>query len=332
MASPADEVLNVRGLAVRYQMGGSRQVHAVENASFTIRAGESLGILGESGCGKTTLALSLLRLLPPSARFAGGSILYQGNDILGLDERELGRIRGAEISLIPQEPGIALCPVVQVGDQIAEVLRAHRPWKYEQRRSEARALLSQVRLPEVTRIFRSYPHQLSGGELQRVAIAQAIACQPKLIVADEPTTALDSTVQAEILTLLKELKAREKTSFIFISHNPAVLAEVADRVLVMYGGEIIEEGGAREVLNQPEHPYTQALLKCAPRRGNEVSRTLRRTLLSIPGEVPELSETPSSCLFEPRCEQRMAECRERSPGTYGTGESRHVRCFKYRNN
>jgi peptide/nickel transport system ATP-binding protein len=329
MDSPAGEILSVRSLTVCYEAAGANPVHAVEDATFAIRPAEVVGVLGESGCGKTTLAHSLLKLLPASARILGGSIRYQGIDLLGLGERELREIRGAEISLIPQEPGIALCPVIPVGEQVAEVIRAHRPWPRERCRTEAMALLELVRLSDVARQFKSYPHQLSGGELQRVAIAQAVACRPQLIIADEPTTALDATVEAGILALLKDLQASEKTSFLFISHNPAVLREVAGRILVMYAGQIVEEGAADEVLGRPEHPYTQALLKCAPRKGDETSPSSRGPLFSIPGEPPLLSGDPSSCLFEPRCEQRMTECRERSPDVYRTGATRKVRCLKY---
>ncbi len=321
---PQEDLLSVTGLTVRYRLLDGRAIRALAGARFRVRRGESLGILGESGSGKTTLALSLLRLLPASAEIAGGSIRFGGEDLCRVTESRLREIRGAQISLVPQEPGIALCPVYPVGEQVAEVLIAHG--RAERCREEAVALLEQAGLRDVPRLFHAYPHQLSGGQLQRVAIAQALACRPQLLVADEPTSSLDSTVQAGILTLLEERRRRQGLAFVWISHDPAILARTADRILVLYGGEVVEEGTAEEILHRPLHPYTQALLKCASER---LTTAARQPLPAIPGESPDPSDVPAGCAFEPRCPVRMERCRAQSPGEFVVEGTRCVRCFNY---
>lgn len=237
----------------------------VDGVSLDVSVGETVGIVGESGSGKTTLALSILGLLPPRARTASGSIRLRGQELLGLPESRLEGLRGAEISVVFQEPGIALNPVMRVGDQVAEVLRAHRPWSLGRCREEANGLLAQVGLPEPERLARAYPHELSGGQQQRVTIAQAIACRPALVVADEPTSALDSTTRAEILALLRDLKDRLSLALLLVTHDLGTLAAIADRVLVMYAGRIVEEGPLGRVCREPLHPYTRALLASVPR-------------------------------------------------------------------
>jgi ABC-type glutathione transport system ATPase component len=261
-------LLQVRELTVEYRDGHEISPVA-KGVSFDVAAGEALGFLGESGCGKTTIALAILGMLPANGSVVNGSIEFRGRKLLSLNESEWQRIRGAEMSLIFQEPALALNPVMRVGDQIAEVLRAHRtsnrfPWRaYNDIRPRVLAMLAEVQLP--AEIYSAYPHQLSGGQRQRIVIAQALACRPELVIADEPTASLDSTTQAEILALLKGLKDRLGVAFIFISHNPAMLQKIADRVAVFSGAGIVEEGATTKILRQPVHPYTRSLLSSLPR-------------------------------------------------------------------
>jgi ABC-type glutathione transport system ATPase component len=261
--SPNDveSLLVVREFSLSYGSGDSRS-SIIHSLSFSIGAGEVVGLLGESGSGKTSLALAILGLLPANARIESGSICFRGQELVGLKERQLESIRGKEISLIFQEPAIALNPVMRVGTQIVEVLRAHYPWSGRRCRGEAMAMLERMRLSNVPGIYSAYPHQLSGGQRQRVAIAQALVCKPALVIADEPTASLDTTIQAEILALLKQLQQELSLSFLFISHNPAILQKMAQRILVMNGGRIVEEGSASQVLAQPQHAYTRGLLEC----------------------------------------------------------------------
>ncbi len=326
-----DALLQARDLTISYRNGGRRETPAVVGASFDIHAGEAVGLLGESGCGKSTTALSLPRLLPGSARILDGQVWYRGRDLLQLPDREMERIRGAEISLIFQEAAIALNPVMCAGDQVADVIRAHRSWTRRRCRAEAESLLAQVRLQDVARVSRSFPHELSGGQNQRVLIAQALACGASLVIADEPTTGLDTRTQAEILDLLKELKKRSQTSFLFISHHPGVLAGLADRLLVMYAGRIVEEGDLLQVYTSPRHPYTQGLLRSMPAIPAGASDDTRKRLIPIPGSPPDMSDLPPGCPFAPRCPVRMDVCSLREPPITDLSGSRRVRCFVYGN-
>lgn len=255
-----DSLLRVTGLCVLFPGPGGDGPPAVDSLSFTVHRGEVVGLLGESGCGKTTTALSILGLLPSSAQLAGGSIHFGGQELLGCSERAMRKIRGAQISLIPQEPGIALNPVMRVGEQIAEVLRAHRPWNRTRRRAAAEEMLATVGFRETRRIYEAFPHQLSGGQLQRVVIAQALVCGPRLVIADEPTASLDRTSRVDIISLLDRLRRDLGVAFLLISHQPAVLAALADCVLVMRAGKVVEAGNTLQVLRHPRHPYPQALL------------------------------------------------------------------------
>ena len=256
-----ENLLQVRDLSIRYSSVGGRYHLAVDRISFDIGAGEVVGLMGESGCGKTSIATSLLGLLPKGQAKISGSISFRGQDLLAMDERALRRIRGAEISMVSQEPGISLSPVLRAGDQVAEVIHAHRNWGWKQCRAEAESMLARVGLFEAERIFSAYPHQLSGGQLQRVVLAQALACGPALLVADEPTASLDARSQADFLVLLRGLKERFQISILLISHTPEIQASLADRLLVMREGQIIEEGRFGQIYRNPRHPYTRTMLR-----------------------------------------------------------------------
>lgn len=317
------KLLRVRGLSVSY--GPIVALHGVD---FDVAGGEIVGILGESGSGKSTLALSLLGLLPPNAGVQG-SISFrdgEGNDeeLLSFSERQWRKVRGVRISMIFQEPGLALSPVMRVGDQVAEVLRAHGqcgPCK-----SAVAALLKRVCLQDADRIYRAYPHQLSGGQLHRVAIAQALACNPKLVIADESTRSLDATVEAEILKVLREVTREAGSSLLLITHNPALLAGFADRVMVMYAGRIVEEGPIRQVYRRPLHPYTKALLQLASPSAQRLER-----LAAIPGSLADSMRVMRGCVFEPRCAARSTVCLEETPIVDEPEESHRVSCFNHGN-
>ncbi len=320
-------LLQVRDLAVSYAMDGRRQNVAIDDLNFDIAVGEAVGLLGESGCGKTTLGLALLRLLPKGGRVLRGTMTFREKDLMTLAERDLRKVRGAGISMICQEPGMALNPVIRVGDQIAEVLCSHRQLSRAHAREEARSLLAQVGFTTKSRIDLAFPHQLSGGQQQRVAIAQAIACHPALIIADEPTTALDAVTQMEILGLLKSLQEKLHLAFLLISHNPDELEHFVDRILVMYAGRVVEEGPARNVIQSPLHPYTQGLLRARP--SNSSSANHKRPLPVIPGEPPDLADLPVGCAFEARCPDARNVCRMQRPEEVRPEASRRVACFNY---
>jgi oligopeptide/dipeptide ABC transporter ATP-binding protein len=320
-----EPLLQVQDLTVHL---GSTSAVAVDRVSFDLAPAETLGLLGESGCGKTTLALALINLLPPSARVICGSIRFQGREMLLADESRLQGIRGAEISIIFQEPEMALNPVMCVGDQIVEVLRAHTKWNRQRYREEAESLLRRVRLSD-THIYSAYPHQLSGGECQRVVIAQALACKPAFLIADEPTSALDNTTQAEVLTLLKEMKERLHLALFFITHNPLLLAGMADRVLIMYAGRIVEEGTLAQVSQRPRHPYTEGLLRSIPPLPGKHAYARESPLPTIAGVPPDLAHVAKGCPFEPRCPERMQLCATRKPKEVQMPDGGRVRCFRY---
>ena len=322
-------LVQVRDLTVHFQKGDNALVPAVDGVSFDVAPGEVVGLLGESGCGKTTIALSMLRLLPPTASIVRGSVRFRDRELLALDEHQLQSIRGAEISVIFQEPGIALNPVMRVGDQIEEVIRAHQAWSRQRCRKEAESLLALVRLPNTDRIFAAYPHQLSGGQQQRVLIAQALACRPALVIADEPTAQLDAILQSEILALLKELKERLRIALLLISHNPGTLVGLADRVMVMYAGRVVEEGSLDQIFRNPLHPYTQGLLRSIPKPYSRSFASHEKRLHSIAGSPPDLARLPHGCPFEPRCPDKMEICTTREPEEVQAEDSRRVCCFKY---
>jgi oligopeptide/dipeptide ABC transporter ATP-binding protein len=319
----------VHRLSVTYLPGGDQPVRALDQASLEIRPGELVGILGESGSGKSTLAAAFLRLLPAVARYDSGSIRFRGRDLLVLPEAELRRIRGAEIALIPQDPALALNPVVQVGHQIAEVLRAHLPMAGRERTTRVEELLAEVGFAQPQQIYSAYPHQLSGGQRQRVAIAQAMSCRPALVIADEPTSKLDASLRTEILSLMREISRRHHTAFVLISHDPTVLAGFVQRVAVMYAGRIVEEGYTEDIFRRPLHPYTLALMRLCARY---MPKTGTRTrFLAIEGEPPELTCLGVGCRFAPRCPERMQVCTERDLQETTPQPSHRVSCFKYGN-
>ena len=318
----------MRELTVTYSSEHGEPVHALDGVSIKVRTGEIVGILGESGCGKSTLASALLRLLAPNAKCESGTILLRGRDLLNLSERELRAIRGREISLIPQDPALSLNPVMTVGSQVGEVLRAHLPLTPQLRRERVMELFREVGFDHPKEIYSAYPHQLSGGQRQRIAIAQAVACRPALLIADEPTSKLDATIQAEIVALLSQIRRQHGTAILVISHDPALFAGFADRIAVMYAGRIVEVGSSAEIFGRPLHPYTQALVRIAASSAITGSRA-RVRLQAIEGESPDPTCIPVGCRFEPRCSERMDVCSRRYPREFMPEPSRPVNCFKY---
>jgi len=319
-------ILEVRDLRVSYRSRTGGSTEALAGVSFDLKAGEVLGVLGESGSGKSTLAASLLRLLPSNGKITKGAIRFEGKDLLQTSSKELQGIRGKCISLIFQEPSVALHPTMRAGEQVRQVLAAHGSWGKSELREKTRQILSTVFPEEVERIIESYPHQLSGGQRQRVLIAQAIACGPSLIIADEPTASLDPTTQMEIIGVFRTLREKLGLAMILISHNPAVLAGLADRVLVLYGGSVVELGPVATVIALPGHPYTKALFASIPAPFDESGNNHKKKLTTIPGD----SLTPSlqpGCPFEPRCSERMQKCRKREPELMKLSEAHAVSCF-----
>jgi oligopeptide/dipeptide ABC transporter ATP-binding protein len=323
-----ENLLRIQGLGVTYSQPNGESLRALDEISLQLRPGEVLGILGESGCGKSTLAHAIIGLLPRHAKTDSGEILFHDRDLLRLSETDLRQIRGCGISMIPQEPELSLNPVMPVGAQIAEVLRAHLPLTSKERRQRVTDLLWEVGFDQPARICNVYPHQLSGGQRQRIVIAQAIACQPAVLIADEPTSKLDGPLRSEIADLLSGLRQKRATAILVISHDLALMTELADRVAVMYSGRIVELGTRREMFLRPFHPYTHALLQLA-----------QSSLITVPGakqRFPQIEGEPANvvalqagCRFEPRCPERMSMCVTHSPREVAPEPSRSVSCFKY---
>ena len=312
-------LLEIKNLQLEFGQEGSA-LPALDGVSLSVGAGETVCLVGESGCGKSATALSIARLLPsPPARYTDGSILLEGKDVLRMSGEELRAIRGQTVAYVFQEPSSALNPVHRVGRQIKEALKAHRPAAATE--AEAIRLLRTVRIPMPEQLVRSYPHELSGGMQQRVMLAMALACRPRLLVADEPTTALDVTIQAQIIELLRELREQFSMAILLITHNLGIVADLAHRAAVMYAGQIIEIGPVRELLDRPLHPYTNALLASVPKLGSTAER-----LKSIPGAVPRLGAWPVGCRFHPRCPQARPNCSQQAFALEQLSSERSVRC------
>jgi oligopeptide/dipeptide ABC transporter ATP-binding protein len=300
---------------------GRRVVRAVDAVSLRISAGETLGIVGESGSGKTTLALSILRLLPPAARIAGGKLLFEGEDLLQKTDAEMRRVRGKRIAMILQDPMASLNPLFTIGDQVAEPIRVHEGTGRTTAWVRARELLKAVRIPSPETRLNQHPHEMSGGMRQRIVGAIGISCEPRLLIADEPTTSLDLTIQAQYLNLLRELQRAHGIALIFITHNLGIVAKMCDQLAVMYAGRVVESGPVRQVFDAPAHPYTRALLGSIPRMGNN-----RHRLTAIDGQPPDLAALPSGCAFAPRCPSAFESC-QAAPPDLAVGDARTVRCW-----
>src|SRR5574337_315215 len=319
-------LLKIEGLQTHF-FTEAGTVRAVDGVSLTVRKGETLGIVGESGCGKSVTALSVLRLIPnPPGKIVGGNIYLEGRDLLTLPEDEMRKGRGGSISMIFQEPMTSLNPVFTVGDQIAEGIRLHQGLSKRESWNKAIEMLRLVRIPDPERRVREYPHQMSGGMRQRVMIAMALSCNPQLLIADEPPTALDVTIQAQILELLNQLKAELGMAVMLITHDLGVVADTAARVMVMYAGRVVEEAPVKELFTNPKHPYTQGLLNSIPR----IEKSERRPRLqAIPGMVPDMLELPKGCKFQARCSRVFEPCYGEEPQLKEVTPNHRVRCYLY---
>ncbi|MEQ2471043.1 ABC transporter ATP-binding protein [Laedolimicola intestinihominis] len=322
--SQAETILEIKDLCVEFQTVEGT-VHAVDHLNYTLHKGEKLGIVGESGSGKSVSSLGMMQLIPnPPGRITGGEILYHGKDLVKASEKEMQKIRGNEISMIFQEPMTSLNPIIKCGKQIAESLRLHRGMKKKEAMEEAVRMMRAVGIanPEVR--AHEYPHQMSGGMRQRVMIAMALACQPQILIADEPTTALDVTIQAQILDLIRELNESMGTSVVFITHDLGVVSELCDTVIVMYTGHIVEQAPVKELFESPKHPYTKGLLNAIPKITRE-----RDPLETIEGMVPNPTERIEGCSFSPRCPYATDQCRKAGPPMAELSDGRLVRCWQY---
>lgn len=322
--SQAETILEIKDLCVEFQTTEGI-VKAVDHLSYTLHKGEKLGIVGESGSGKSVSSLGMMQLIPnPPGKITGGEILYKGQDLVKASEKEMQKIRGNEISMIFQEPMTSLNPIIKCGKQIAESLKLHRGMKKKEALEEAIRMMQAVGIanPEVR--AHEYPHQMSGGMRQRVMIAMALACKPQILIADEPTTALDVTIQAQILDLIRELNESMETSVVFITHDLGVVSELCDTVIVMYTGHIVEQAPVRELFESPKHPYTVGLLNAIPKITKE-----RNPLQTIEGMVPNPTERIEGCSFSPRCPHATERCKKENPPVITLSETRTVRCWRY---
>ena len=318
-----DPLLEVRNLRT-YFLSDNGLVKAVNDVSFDLRRGETLGIVGESGCGKSVTALSILRLIPyPPGRIMGGEIFLEGEDLLQVSEDEIRAVRGNRIAMIFQEPMTSLNPVLTIGRQVGEPLEIHRNMQVKDTLQEAAALLKKVQIPASETRIGDYPHQFSGGMRQRAMIAMGLGCNPDLIIADEPTTALDVTVQAQLLDLMKQLTLDASTALIIITHNLGVVARYADRVNVMYAGKIVEKGTADDIYDDPRHPYTIGLMASVP----QLDQDVKKRLVPIEGQPPDLANLPIGCAFHPRCKFAFKQCREQVPPLESVGGEHEKACW-----
>jgi len=301
---------------------GLRVVRAVDEVSLKLHAGETLGIVGESGSGKSTLALTLLRVLPPAARIVSGRMLFEGEDLVRKSEDEMREIRGKRIAMILQDPMASLNPLFTIGNQVGEPIRVHEGASRATAWERARELLKSVRIPSPETRVTQYPHEMSGGMRQRIVGAIGISCEPRLLIADEPTTSLDLTIQAQYLNLLRDLQKQHGLALIFITHNLGIVAKMCDQLAVMYAGRLVEYGPVSQIFNAPAHPYTEALLNSIPRMGDPGQR-----LTAIGGQPPDLSRLPAGCAFAPRCPQAFDRCRVEVPPNVAVGDGQSARCW-----
>jgi len=321
-----DNLLEIQNLRTYFDVRG-HVARAVDNVSLTIGPGETLGLVGESGCGKSVTAHSIIQLIPqPPGRIVSGKILFEGRDILGFSEAEMRKIRGNRISMVFQEPMTSLNPVFPVGDQVGEVIRLHQKLSRADTRNRVVEMFQLVGIPDPKKRLSSYPHQMSGGMRQRVMIAMALACTPRLMIADEPTTALDVTIQAQILDLMNRLKTDTGAAILFITHDLGVIAEIAQFVAVMYAGKVVEYTDVNAIFANPKHPYTVGLLASIPVLGRQIAG---RPLKTIKGIVPSLFNLPEGCLFSDRCPDVFDTCHTVKPEMYTVGENHTARCLKY---
>ncbi|MBN2070678.1 MAG: ABC transporter ATP-binding protein [Candidatus Krumholzibacteriota bacterium] len=317
-----DRLLDVRELTTEFQTYEGR-ARAVDRFSFQVGHGETVGLVGESGCGKSVTALSIMRLISdPPGRITGGSIFFEGKDLLSIPEKEMRKIRGNDIAIVFQEPLTSLNPVFTCGEQIREAIGLHQRLGKRESRAKAVEMLRLVRIPDPDRRYSSYPHQMSGGMRQRVMIAMALSCQPKLLIADEPSTALDVSVQAQIMELLVDLRERMSMAVLLITHDLSVVAQMAERVIIMYAGTAVEEAPVTDIFSDPRHPYTEGLLASIPRIEAGKAR-----LKVIPGRVPDPMNLPSGCRFSDRCPKREERCFLNDPPLFMTGEKHFVKCW-----
>jgi oligopeptide/dipeptide ABC transporter ATP-binding protein len=316
-------LLEIENLSTHYiSAGGTRVVRAVDQVSLRINAGETLGIVGESGSGKSTLALTILRVLPPAARIVEGRMLFEGQDLVQKSDNEMRHIRGKRIAMILQDPMASLNPLFTIGDQVAEPMRVHEGVARATAWRRARELLKSVRIPSPETRVTQYPHEMSGGMRQRIVGAIGISCEPRLLIADEPTTSLDLTIQAQYLNLLRELQRERGLALIFITHNLGIVAKMCDQLAVMYAGRVVESGPVSRIFNAPIHPYTEALLNSIPRMSDSAQR-----LTAIEGQPPDLAALPPGCAFAPRCVRAFDRCRVEAPPELGLRERRTARCW-----
>lgn len=318
-----NKILDVKNLEINFNTYAGK-VYAVRNVSFHLNKGETLAIVGESGCGKTVTSKGILKLLPKNiSEIPNGSILFQGKEIINLREKDMNKIRGKDISMIFQDPMTSLNPTMTIGEQIIESLIIHKNLKKKEAEAEAIKMLKVVNIPEPERRMKAYPHEFSGGMRQRAMIAISLACSPKILIADEPTTALDVTIQAQIITLMKSLQKDLNTGIILVTHDLGVVAGIADRIQVMYAGEIVETGETKEIFKNPRHPYTLALLKSIPTIENEN----KSTLYAIKGTPPDLISPPKGCAFAQRCDHTMKICLESRPDNFNITDGHISKCW-----
>lgn len=320
-----DKLLEVTDLTTTFKLQSGSVVSPVDHASFFVRKGEVVGIVGESGCGKSMTATSIIRLIPPPGKITEGRVLFQGKDVVRMRSQELSALRGAHISTIFQDPLTFLNPVYTIGRQIGETVRLHLGVSKEEARKRTLEVLDMVKIPAPERVAKSYPFELSGGMRQRVLIAIAMCCNPELIIADEPTTALDVTVQAQILSLLTGLVRDKNISMILITHDMGIVADVCDRLYVMYAGQIVESGTLDDIFYRPAHPYTKALLNSVL-----TIKERREVIASIPGVVPDIEHFPKDCRFGPRCQERCERCAGTEPGLEEVSPGHFAKCALYR--